>query len=331
MSKHKLNLVHTLFGKLGMNMQTKLIVIFLLVKVIPLILLTVIAWHQFEILGDTLMEIAVTDSTASLNDSAVKNIERMSTDTALRVADFLYARDRDALYLARVEPTEENYRAFIEGIKSRLIKPGKWQLAPDGQSWVNSENPKVEKGGVSTNIENNDMNGWHSIPREQFEYFLAPVYDEVAFIDLSGKELVKVVAADTTKRRFRPDPAKKDVSKRENTYVKAETYFPQLQKLKPGDLYVSDVVGAYVGSNYIGMYTPDFVSQAAKARGYDIPYKPEEQAYSGKENPNGSRFEGIVRWATPVTDEKGAVIGYVTLSLILDHIMEFVDHITPMD
>jgi len=94
---------------------------------------------------------------------------------------------------------------------------------------------------------------------------------------------------------------------------------------------VSDVIGAYVGSNYIGMYTPEIVANAAAGLGYDIEYNPEEQAYSGRENPNGQRFEGIVRWGTPVTDESGEIVGYVTFALNHDHIMEYVDHLTPMD
>ncbi|MDR2861267.1 MAG: response regulator, partial [Syntrophobacterales bacterium] len=56
-----------------------------------------------------------------------------------------------------------------------------------------------------------------------------------------------------------------------------------------------------------------------------------KQAYAGKENPNGRRFEGIVRWGTPVTNKSGVITGYVTMALNHDHIMEFVDYITPMN
>ncbi|MDR1745298.1 MAG: hypothetical protein LBS30_06060, partial [Planctomycetota bacterium] len=98
-----------LFRNFSFSMQTKLIAIFVLAKVIPLALLCAIAWYQFMVLGDTMKEIAVTDSAKALNDSAVKNIERISTDTALRVADFLYARDADIRYVAGIEPTEENF------------------------------------------------------------------------------------------------------------------------------------------------------------------------------------------------------------------------------
>ena len=314
----------------GFSMQTKLIAIFLVVKIIPLVLLAVIAWRQLTHLGALLKDIAVEDSAASLNESAVKNIERLSTDTALRVADFLYARDADILYVATLPPTEEDYRRFLEASRRRVARKGSWDLASDMRSWV-AEAAPPGPAGVSTNAENNDMDGFHAIPAGALAYADAPLYDEITFVDLEGNELVKVVAPDSPKTRFPMDPARKDVSRRENTYVRAETYFPLLGALRPGEIYVSDVIGAYVGTNYIGMYTPPLVAQAAAERGYDIRYQPEEQAYAGRENPNGRRFEGIVRWATPVAGDDGSVVGYATFALNHDHIMEFVDHITPMD
>ena len=85
------------------------------------------------------------------------------------------------------------------------------------------------------------------------------------------------------------DRRRKNLSSRLNTYVKAETYFAELKNLKSGDIYVSDVIGAYVPSRLIGMYTP----ANAEARGQE--FTPEEEAYAGRENPNGRRFKGIVR------------------------------------
>jgi PAS domain S-box-containing protein len=320
------------FNKLGLGMRTKLIAIFLIVKVIPLILLTIIAWRQIVILGDVLRDIAVEDSSVSLNNSATENIERMTTDVAAKTAEFLYGRDDDILYIAGIEPSEENYRQFAETKLGRLIKSGEWTLAPDGMSWIPVDIPSpAAAGGKSSNNENNDMDGFHYRIPETFEYESVPLYDEITFIDLEGNEQVKFVSPNSTKVNYPLNPEKRNVLDRENTYVKAETYFSALQNLKPGEIYVSDVIGAYVGSNYIGMYTPEVVGEAAAARGYDIEYSPEAQAYAGEENPSGERFEGIVRWATPVTDDNGAVIGYVTFALNHDHIMEFVDHITPMN
>ena len=315
-----------------MGMRAKLIIIFLLVKVVPLIILTAIAWRQITALGDILREIAVEDSSASLNDSAVENIERMTTDTAKGVAEFLYKRDDDIRYLASLEPDEAAYRRFLENSRGRIIESTAWELDPDASAWRPvSPPPPPPPGGESTNSENNDQDGFHYRQPEQFNYSLVPLYDEITFIGLDGQERIKVTAPDSPKIHYPVAAERKDVSRRENTYVMAETYFPKLGNLKPGEIFVSDVIGVYVPSNYIGMYTPENLIRAENDRGYPIDYDPDAQAYAGRENPNGKRFEGIIRWATPVTDAAGNIRGYVSFALNHDHIMEFVDHITPMN
>ena len=330
-TKFFLDLLTRFWEKLGFGIQTKLILIFLVVKVIPLILLAAIAWREFIIQGGVLKEISVHDSKTALNDIAVDNIERMTTDTALKVANFLYGRDGDILYLANVAPSEKNYRQFVDGRQGRLVRSAQWRIAPDGKSWIPAALPDAGKtGGVSSNSENNDMGGFNYRPPDVLQYVNVPLYDEITFIDLDGNEQIKVVASSSPKIYYPVSPVKKNVSRKENTYVRAETYFEKLKSLKPGEIYVSDVIGAYVGSNYIGMYAPDVVAAAAAQRGYDIEYDPEKQAYAGKENPNGRRFEGIVRWAAPVTDKNEKIIGYVTFALNHDHIMGFVDNQTPM-
>jgi len=330
--QHFIGLADWFWSKFGFGMRTKLITIFVLVKVIPILLIVILAWHQIIALGNVLKEIAVNDSSTALNESATENIERMTTDTAKMVADFLYGRDADIQYIADITPSEENYQQFVETNLGRLIKKNQWGLASDGRSWIPVETSGMKvNGGISTNHENDDMDGFKYRQPEAYEYENVPLYDEITFVDLNGMEQIKVIASSSPKLNYPMDSEKKDVSKRENTYVKAETYFEELQELEPGEIYVSDVIGAYVGSNYIGMYTPEIVDEASKERGYDIEYDNEKQAYAGMENPNGQRFEGIVRWATPVTNNSGDIIGYVTLALNHDHIMEYVDHITPMN
>ena len=322
--------VYHFWNELGLGLRTKLIIIFLCVTTIPMTLLTAATWRQFVVLSEHLSKSAVDGAAAALNNSATENIERLTTDTAQEVADFLYARDRDILYLAGIERTEENYRRFLNTKTGRLTGKSNWVLTEDGKSWTATGTPAAKRFyGLSTNIENNDMDGFRYRRPDTFEYNSVPLYDEISFIDLFGNELIKVTSS--TKTHYPPSPVKKNISVKENTYVKSESYFRQISALKPGEIYVSDVIGAYVGSNYIGMYVPETVAAAAKTRGYDIKYDPETQAYAGRENPNGRRFEGIVRWATPVTDKNGTVIGYISFALNHDHIMQFVDHITPMN
>ena len=332
------------------SLRTRLLTILIATKMLPILLIALIAWNQLTVLGQVLMDIAVDDSTVSLNASAVENIERMSTDTAQHVADFLYDRDVDIRYLAAIAEEyggdigqiERAYARFVGAKVERLVKPGEWILSEDGRMWVPGETLDMSHTlGQSTNSQNDDtVNGstFNPRPADSLQYERVPLYDEVTFIDLQGMEQIKVGTTEQENSRkvhyadWFITGDKKDVSQKENTFIRAETYWDALSGLtnEPDhDIYVSDVIGAYVGSNYIGMYTQENLSKVSADRGYAVEYDPATQAYAGAENPNGQRFEGIVRWASPVY-VSGEKIGYVTLALSHDHIMEFVDHQTPM-
>ncbi|AEF84425.1 signal transduction histidine kinase [Treponema primitia ZAS-2] len=330
--------IGNVFSRLGLGMRAKLILLFVVIKVIPLVLLTIMAWGQSVNLGKELNrrtqeltvqanealiktgDMAVSDSVTALNNLATEDIERTSTDMARRVADFLYERDRDILYVAALEPGQGAYRRFVENKLGTLIKSGEWELAADGRSWVPRGTAlqvvESETNPVGSSNRENDYS-FRYRPPDNFAYENRPLYLEMTYVDLQGNELIKVTGSP------RMDRALKNVADRRNTYVKAETYFGELKNLKPGEIYVSDVIGAYVPSHLIGMYTPENTA----ARGLE--YRPEEEAYAGKENPWGKRFQGLIRWATPVV-QNGRITGYVTLALDHDHIMEFTDHTTPM-
>jgi len=337
-------------AKAGLGVRAKLIMIFIVVMLIPLIVLTVTTWNQITSLSYHLRDISVTDATIALNDSARDNIERMTTGTSAAIAEFLYQRDQDMLLLASLIPSNSSYRIFSENRNSNLMKASEWVLSDDKMSWV-EVNPFVYEGtlDVSSNVENNDVllgSSFRYRPPEVFAHYheLFPLYDEITYIDLDGQEVFKYVSPNTTKVNYPMNQETVDVSDRLNTYIKAETYWEELQLLEPGEIYVSDVIGAYVGTNYIGMYTPGVLMsnvpqthpnyekliEIANLPTDEFIEMASKQAYAGRENPLGRRFEGIVRWATPVADATGEVIGYVTMALNHDHIMEFVDYITPM-
>ena len=232
---------------MNLKLRAKLILIFMVVKVIPIILLTVIAWYQIHSLGNMLRDTAVTDSTNALIDSARENIERMTTDTARAVADFLHQRDSDILMLAgfpRHEGSFDAYIAFSKNKTGMLMRPGEWVLSDDGTRWVEKA-PFIYHGqeNISTNSENDDKmygSGFNNRPPEFFEYYqqTAPLYDEITFIDTSGVEVFKYVNPDSTKTHYPMNGELTDVSDRMNTYVHAETYWEELQKLQIGEIYV---------------------------------------------------------------------------------------------
>jgi len=323
-----------LLSRLRLSMRIKLITILVITTAIPMLIITIMALMQARQLAKELYlraeglhteahnaltkmgQIATDRSVNALNDLAVMQLERTSTDTAKQVADFLYGRDDDILYAASLEPDEAVYRNFLRFKSRPLVKQREWILADDEKSWIPEKPPEKSPYSRSSNIENNVF--YHNRPAEIWETEERPLYLEMTYIDLAGNEIIKVATSP------RMDSRRRNVSNRLNTYAKAETYFPELRNLRPGEIYVSDVIGTYVRSRLIGMYTPE----NAAARGLE--FTPEEEAYAGRENPHGKRFRGIIRWAAPVVRD-GRVSGYVTLALDHDHIMEFVDHITPMD
>ena len=325
--------VPVIIGKL--SLQAKLIWLFVLIKVVPLILLALVAWTGVQHLGQeiqshtrqiatevrsTLEEIVNKSSAAedALNKHAREELERLTTDTARQVASFLYARDEDILQAAKLTPSQKLYENFIASRSQQVADAGRWQLAEDGSQWV----PAVETienqntaTGTSSNRENDK--GFHYRPPESvLPNLRKPLFHEITFVDLNGMEKIKVSATPLLPHALR------DVSKPENTWCKAETYFSELKKLKPSEVYVSEVIGPYVGSHLIGPYTPE------NARKQNLRYMPEQEAYAGRENPVGKRFKGIVRWAAPVV-ENGSISGYVTLALDHDHLMAMTSHVLP--
>jgi len=317
-----------------LGIRTKLILLFVVIKVIPLVLLALLAWEGVTRLGGevttesdelsqavqaTVGDMGKTfsqEAEKALDHRAREELERLTTDTARAVAKFLYDRDQDILQAARIAPGPEVYRKFLEGRSRLVVDPGPWKLSEDGKGWVPAT-PGTTAGETVTPSNPENRQDFHYRPPETVRpNQLRPLYHEITFVGLDGQEKYKVAATPLLPRGLR------DVSKREATYCQAEGYFAEVQKLKPGEIYVSDVIGPYVKSRIIGPATPD------KAKSLNIPFAPEEEGYAGRENPVGKRFSGIIRWATPVARD-GKVIGYVTLALDHSHVMSFTDNLMP--
>ncbi|MBR9973373.1 sensor histidine kinase [Magnetospirillum sulfuroxidans] len=325
-----------MLSRSGLGIRSKLIGIFVLIKVIPLVLLAWFAWQgqvwlaervsgsvvgMVQQMRETAEAVANTTTNAAitaLDAAARESMERMTTDVARSVATFLYDRDRDIASAALLAPEAGGYRRFLAARTRAVERPHPWVMAPDGSGWVPGPEatPRYDVPPAQPSLPEQARNFNYRHPDTVGVLTDLPLFMEMTFVGLDGKEQVKVVTSDQL------SPLLRDVSRRENTYLKAETYFPALQALKPGEIYVSDVIGAYVQSPVIGPYTP----AAAQKRG--IAFAPEQAGYAGVENPVGKRFQGIIRWATPVQHD-GKIVGWVTLALDHNHLMEFTDHILP--
>lgn len=318
------------------GIRGKLIAIFVLIKVVPLLLLAWFAWHAAQRLGedvsskaggmaDAMLEsiksvgkTVTDDSIRALDLRSREAIEALTTDAAKEIADFLYDRDHDIRIAGSLPPSEAAFRQFLAQRTRRLHQHGPWKLAEDGKSWI-PEQAADREAKIGRPVLSDNARDFHIRPPEYLgQAEQRPLFVEMTFVAPDGQEKIKVTTGNLTEKGL------KNVVDRGNTFVRAETYFAELKKLKPGEIYVSDVIGAYVPTHAIGPYLPATLEKAGK------PFKPEESAYAGTENPVGKRFRGIVRWATPVV-ENGKITGYVTLALDHDHIRQFSDRLMPTE
>ena len=318
------------------GIRGKLIAIFVLIKVVPLLLLAWFAWYATSQLGQdvskkagsmadamlsTIKSVGKTvtdDSIRALDQRSREAIESLTTDAAKEIATFLYERDADIRQAAALDPSATSFRRFLNERSRTIYQHGPWKLAQDGKSWE-PEQVASRTATVTRPVLPDNAKDFHARPPEYFgDSEMRPLFVEMTYIDLNGQEKIKVTTGQLTEKGL------KNVVDRRNTFIKAETYFPELKKLKAGEIYVSDVIGAYVPTQIIGPYLPATLEKAGK------PFKPEDSAYAGTENPVGKRFRGIVRWAMPV-GRNGQINGYVTLALDHDHIRQFSDRLMPTE
>jgi len=185
-----------------------------------------------------------------LDQKSQEEITVRATDIADEIADFLQERKRDMLIATIMPTTEKAYKEFVSENKLPL--------------WVKKDD-KITK---------------------VFE----PLYTEMALIDKTGKEVIKIVDGEVV-----PGNNLANVSKPANTTYKSEDFFSQVKRLNKGEVYISHVTGWYVNRSEVE---------------------------------KGKRFQGIVRFATPLFDKLG-FIGVVTLALDVRHLTKFTDNIIP--
>jgi len=299
--------------RLTLRILPKLILSFLVISCVPLLILGYIMDENLKRMGlkavlktegmgiinlESAKKIgkkAIEDSVRMLDQKSTEAIELRTVELAQRIADFLYERDQDILILAALEPDPERYLHVYRSCNRDVILTGSQSM--ERTESLSSLNPENQKS-------------WRNRHILSFEKTKKPLYKELTFIDLKGREKIKILYGKISGNL-------KDVSKIENTYCKAEDYFSHLNNLKNGEIYVSRVIGPYI-KGWL------FKTQEG------IRVKP-ESAYAGKENPQGLKFDGIIRWVTPVFDARNHKIGYVTMALDHTHIMEFTDHVVPTE
>ena len=315
----------------NLSIKIKLIIIFILIKIIPLLFVSYIAYEGIlkleqylnkstnflynqskEVISNT-ANASIEDSIKILDKKSQESLEKLSNEIALNIANFLYERDRDLILLSKLELNQKVLDSFFEAKTKEITIHDEYYYDNETNSYKTKEEIKeVERDKKTANLKDNEKE-FNYIDPIDFKTKSIPIYKEISFFDLQGNEKYKVSTINNQKV---------NVSDSKNTFIKAEKYFDEIQKLNKNEIYVSDVIGEYIGTKVIGLFTKE------KAQKSGIEFEPEKYGYAGIENPLGKRFEGIIRFITPVykNDEK---IGYVSLALDHRHLQEFTDTVNP--
>ena len=315
----------------NLSIRIKLIIIFILIKILPLLFIAYIAYEgvlkldtylnkSTTFLYNQSKEIIINTANASIEDS-IKNLDKKSQDSlekisyqiANQVAEFLYERDKDLIFLSKLDLNQKILDSFYESKNKDITIHSEYYYDDETNTYKSKEEFKsIERDKKTATLKDNEKE-FNYIDPINYKTKNIPIYKEISFFDLNGVEKYKVSSL---------NKEKVDVSNSKNTYVKAEKYFEEIKKLKQNEIYVSDVIGEYVGTKVIGTFTKE------KAKKAGIEFEPNNYGYAGVENPLGKRFEGIVRFITPVY-KNGEKIGYVSLALDHRHIQEYTNTVNP--
>ncbi len=135
-------------------------------------------------------------------------------------------------------------------------------------------------------------------------YDILPVYSEVSFIGTDGIERVKIRNGSIRKDYL-------DLNEDNNLEFKEKSkpddpvtnYFKEGMKLKEGEIYVSHIEGRILNIT---------------------------EAHAGNKNPGGKYAHGVQRFVTPVYLD-GEKTGILMVGLDSIHILEYMQHIRPLD
>jgi len=315
----------------NLSIKIKLIVIFVLIKIIPLLIISYISYqgvmqldkyiknstnYLFDesknIINET-AKFSIDDSIKFLNKKSQLSLERLSYEIANNVAQFLYQRDEDIIFLSKIDINQKVLDDFYKNKNRKIIVHGDYSYDNTKEEWIKTNIEKEETNYSSKVIIKDNKKEFNYTDPLKLKEKQIPIYKEVSFFDLKGQELYKVSSISNKL---------KNISVKKNTYINSEDYFNKIKKLKKEEIFVSNVIGEYVKSKIIGTYTLN------KTDKLNLKFDPENSAYAGKENPLGKKFEGIVRFITPVY-KNNKKIGFLSLALDHEHIMQFTDVVNP--
>ena len=193
----------------NLTIKFKLILLFVVIKIIPLLLIAYIAYsgavelenyvqESTRFLFNKNKEIVLNTANASIEDS-IKNLdkksqyslERSSFDIATNVANFLYERDKDLIFLSKLSINNEILESFFNTKQRDIIVHEPYVYDEQTNNWISSITlNKIERTKTTATLKDNEKEFNYTDPVE-YKIESIPIYKEVVYFDLNGKELYK--------------------------------------------------------------------------------------------------------------------------------------------
>jgi len=147
-----------MFGFKNYSIRLKLLIIFIVFKILPLLLLAGIGIYSFFNIEDLMYKntkyivqnsqdainktanYTITDSIKALDKKSQDILEKQTVLIAQKVADFLHERDNDILFLSKSVINQKNIKRFYNGKTGYMHVPVKYIYDNKKNSWVLGEN-----------------------------------------------------------------------------------------------------------------------------------------------------------------------------------------------
>lgn len=193
-----------------LTIKVKLILIFIILKIVPLFAMLYIAYlgimklesyvdkstvtlftQSKKIISDT-ANLSIEDSIRNLDKKSQESLEKISYEIAQKVAGFLYERDRDLLFLSKLEINQKTLEKFYETSNANITIHGEYNYDETTNSYISGEKlDKVERENKKANLKDNEkeFNFYDPINYSQKSI---PLYKEISYFDLEGNEVYKV-------------------------------------------------------------------------------------------------------------------------------------------
>ncbi len=195
----------------NIKIKTKLILLFIIIKILPLLLISYIAvigaknlndyfslstknlFNESKTIIKNTANITITDSIKALDKKSQSSLEVLSYNIANNIAAFLYERDKDILFLSKLPINQNTLKSFYENKTKDILFHDKYYYDDEKEEWQAEKTKKVKKRSIQEDIliankkEFNYIDPINSLKKS------IPLYKEVVFFDLKGEEKYKIL------------------------------------------------------------------------------------------------------------------------------------------